>query len=412
MPRDNWFWKGYGPFQEDGDTWVPPGDAAEQLGWDAQEIARARKEGLELLKKAVPCTECHGTAVEPGGKCPSCRHQRPLFPGGKLLCRKRVIRGRNTFFPSQKCIDEIKQCREAIKHAGPAEGEITLEEALALAVKHKKAAVGNRKTLRALVDGISREALGPDKDGSPCKRVYVQEAPLLERLLAREDVVPDDRMTVKQFAEFVGVNKLTAYDWCATGKTPYGPLEVITTGVEIVTPQGPRPGFHVVSRSAKDILAVMDRDITKSFTDDDGNKWVPEPMALELYDTTKRILRFRALKRRVRYQDITYYDRQDRRKGLMRFYLDGPVSKEGTLGRCFAKTRPPVAANGTAEGNGRRESITQAGDNHHKPAREKHLKWKRWKDEGASYNDIVKRHQRETGERVTRDAVIQALRRL
>jgi len=47
-----------------------------------------------------------------------------------------------------------------------------------------------------------------------------------------------------------------------------------------------------------------------------------------------------------------------------------------------------------------------------RPAREKHLKWKQWKEEGLSYNRIVIKHRAETGEKVTRDAVIQALRRL
>jgi hypothetical protein len=47
-----------------------------------------------------------------------------------------------------------------------------------------------------------------------------------------------------------------------------------------------------------------------------------------------------------------------------------------------------------------------------RPAREKHVKWKQWKDEGLSYNQIVQRHKDETGEDITRDAVIQALRRL
>src|SRR5205085_2742727 len=47
-----------------------------------------------------------------------------------------------------------------------------------------------------------------------------------------------------------------------------------------------------------------------------------------------------------------------------------------------------------------------------KPAREKHLQWKSWKDEGLSYARIAIRHHDETGEEVTRDAVIQALRRL
>src|SRR5262249_31296038 len=49
---------------------------------------------------------------------------------------------------------------------------------------------------------------------------------------------------------------------------------------------------------------------------------------------------------------------------------------------------------------------------HKRPERVKHLKWKQWKDEGLSYNRIVQREQDETGDEYSRNAVIQALRRL
>ncbi len=47
-----------------------------------------------------------------------------------------------------------------------------------------------------------------------------------------------------------------------------------------------------------------------------------------------------------------------------------------------------------------------------RPANPKHQRWWQWKKDGMSYNEIVIRHKDETGETVTRDAVIQALRRL
>jgi hypothetical protein len=49
---------------------------------------------------------------------------------------------------------------------------------------------------------------------------------------------------------------------------------------------------------------------------------------------------------------------------------------------------------------------------HKHPAQAKHQQWKEWKDAGLSYNQIVQKHKDTTGEEVTRDAVIQALRRL
>jgi hypothetical protein len=45
-------------------------------------------------------------------------------------------------------------------------------------------------------------------------------------------------------------------------------------------------------------------------------------------------------------------------------------------------------------------------------AREKHLRWKAWKDGGLSYSQIAQRHLDKTGEEVTRDAVCKAIRRL
>jgi hypothetical protein len=47
-----------------------------------------------------------------------------------------------------------------------------------------------------------------------------------------------------------------------------------------------------------------------------------------------------------------------------------------------------------------------------KPSRERHLKWKRWKDAGASYGEIVQRERDDTGREVTTYAVAHALKRL
>jgi hypothetical protein len=48
-----------------------------------------------------------------------------------------------------------------------------------------------------------------------------------------------------------------------------------------------------------------------------------------------------------------------------------------------------------------------------KPAREKHLRWKQWhKDERLSHEEIRQRHYKETGEKVTRTAIILAIGRL
>ncbi len=47
-----------------------------------------------------------------------------------------------------------------------------------------------------------------------------------------------------------------------------------------------------------------------------------------------------------------------------------------------------------------------------KPARGKHLQWQAWRKDGLSYNKIVQRHLDETGEEVTREAIMFALKRL
>jgi hypothetical protein len=47
-----------------------------------------------------------------------------------------------------------------------------------------------------------------------------------------------------------------------------------------------------------------------------------------------------------------------------------------------------------------------------RPAEEKHLKWKEWRDEGLSYNDIARRHERLTHEITSADTVKKALKRL
>jgi hypothetical protein len=46
------------------------------------------------------------------------------------------------------------------------------------------------------------------------------------------------------------------------------------------------------------------------------------------------------------------------------------------------------------------------------PAKERHLKWKKWQDEGLSYAQIAQRHKDQTGEEISRDAVLKALQRL
>jgi hypothetical protein len=67
--------------------------------------------------------------------------------------------------------------------------------------------------------------------------------------------------------------------------------------------------------------------------------------------------------------------------------------------------QPASGSKGTDDGQG---TVRQ----HKRPAHEKHQQWKTWKEEGLSYNQIVQRHLDETGEEVSRDAIIQALRRL
>jgi hypothetical protein len=58
-----------------------------------------------------------------------------------------------------------------------------------------------------------------------------------------------------------------------------------------------------------------------------------------------------------------------------------------------------------------RDDLIAARDRRH-PERSKHLKWQQWRIDGLSYGQIVKRHKTETGEEVTRDAVIKAVKRL
>jgi hypothetical protein len=62
---------------------------------------------------------------------------------------------------------------------------------------------------------------------------------------------------------------------------------------------------------------------------------------------------------------------------------------------------PPAAANTAAQKQTRV-----------KRARAKHLKWREWKDGGLSYAAVAIKHEDETGETVTEDAVKKALKRL
>jgi hypothetical protein len=77
--------------------------------------------------------------------------------------------------------------------------------------------------------------------------------------------------------------------------------------------------------------------------------------------------------------------------------------------------QPPVASDereDDADTDNAAGQPQQEGSQRKRPAAQKHLRWKQWKDAGLSYNQIVQRHKDETGEEVSRDAVIQALRRL
>ncbi len=47
-----------------------------------------------------------------------------------------------------------------------------------------------------------------------------------------------------------------------------------------------------------------------------------------------------------------------------------------------------------------------------RPSKQTHLQWQEWKQEGLSYQAIAVRHFDETGDQVSRDAVIKALKRL
>jgi hypothetical protein len=47
-----------------------------------------------------------------------------------------------------------------------------------------------------------------------------------------------------------------------------------------------------------------------------------------------------------------------------------------------------------------------------KPARAKHQRWRELREAGLSWGEIAQRHKDETGEEITREAVILALQRL
>jgi hypothetical protein len=83
-----------------------------------------------------------------------------------------------------------------------------------------------------------------------------------------------------------------------------------------------------------------------------------------------------------------------------------------------SETRPLLGLPGDSRPS-KPAKIPQSGDGRQpkrrdraRPALEKHLRWQEWKSAGLSYNQIVQRHLDETGESVTRDAVVQALRYL
>jgi len=58
------------------------------------------------------------------------------------------------------------------------------------------------------------------------------------------------------------------------------------------------------------------------------------------------------------------------------------------------------------------ELIGQPRETRSKPAKEKHLKWKAWKNDGMSYGQIRDKWESDTGETVSRDTIIKGIKRV
>jgi hypothetical protein len=93
------------------------------------------------------------------------------------------------------------------------------------------------------------------------------------------------------------------------------------------------------------------------------------------------------------------------------------MGRRGVVGHRLQRILKIAGARCHCQGPGRPwryllEDSSATKETRKKPARDKHAQWKQWKAEGLSYSEIQKRWKRETKQVVTRDAVIQALRRL
>jgi hypothetical protein len=367
MSNKTHHWADYRPFDADGDTWIPPGQAAAQLGWTMHQLYTVKSEGcLELGEE-------------------------------KIGRRPRRIRGRRFEFISQTSIDRIKQAREALKTAEAlkaAKGNDSDELTLAQAGKLAKL---TRKPLKKLLSRHFSEAelgrrIGLASNGRVCKRITISKSKFLDALEAERVSVPDDKLTIGQVVAVLDIDRLTAYEWCRTGSV-YGSLDPVDGMVP--TAQGAKPGILVSKKRALEIRKAMDLDPTKSFTDAKGVKWIPEPTAIERYDTTERVLHYQYKKRPSETVSKPYYNRESQRTAWVRFYTEDSL-------RSLIQNRR----------NGRISAETPLADERDRPAAEKHKVWSKWKSQGMSYEQIRRAWERQTGEKLTRDAIAKGIKSL
>lgn len=365
-------WSELTSYEADGDTWVPPGEAKRLLGWRDPQLRGAKRRGCLGLER-----------------------------GERLAVRKTHVRGRIFEFISKRQLTWITSLKESLRAAPADPDELSLGQA-------KRVAKFSPKTLRKLIKGITTRRLGLTANGRLSMLKFISKRLLLEKIAEHRATSPD-WITIAKAVDLLGVNESTLWEWVYRSCPYLGGRCIKWQTGKIPTPPGVmKPGVLLLLSDVKAVAAATKRDVSKTFSDH-GRRWVPESTAQARYGTSARVLRYQHSRGRLAMRLVPYYT-STRRTGVARFYA------EDALANYFSKSAFPVH-NGTRLQDKQPIRAHGLGGPTPKPKRtrramEKHLLWKKWNDEGRGYDAIAIKWFDRTGERVHRDTIAKAIKRL
>jgi hypothetical protein len=345
------------------------------------------------------------------------RARCPYLPDGEVLrCEPRPVLtgGPETWYPE----DQINRIRQARCRRGSGRYTFPDGDYLSKAEIRRQPDLGlDPKTIRRLVDaGLVREEMAPNTLGRGHQTTVYREADLLSYVRRRRvkfngiyETPEGKRFNLTAAAKRSGLSRtflkkqLRKSLYLPEGRLPSRPMDPPAE-------RGRSQQEHAILEA--DLLRLR-RSIHDALKQRKPIGWLTASEIVAKYGAVdkERVIGIGASLKEWREAGLlsAVHVWRTRKHGRRRVWYYNPDD----VARCLTRLDAGEQSSEMAAMDKRTHDLQKpARTERLKPARAKHERWKMWREDGATYGEIVQRHRDEEGEEVTREAVIHALRRL